>query len=228
MLFVKKARTKAKLPLQYALAVIGFFLTMIPVFGGPIEISIPHVGAIVGLVTFLLYIYWYSDLGRTKSEALTLGKAMPTFEAFDGDGKKVSTADYVGKPALYMFFRGNWCPLCVAQIKEVVADYQRLADAGIEVFLVSPQSEIETKKLAKKFSVAFHFLTDRDGEAAKKLGIFSPAGLPSGLQVLGYSSDTVLPTVIGVNAAGEIIFLDETDNYRVRPEPETFFAAFGI
>ena len=31
-----------------------------------------------------------------------------------------------------------------------------------------------------------------------------------------------LPTVIITDAKGKIVFADLTDNYRVRPEPETF------
>jgi hypothetical protein len=47
-------------------------------------------------------------------------------------------------------------------------------------------------------------------------------GLPFGMQLLGYDSDTVMPTVIITDDEGKIIFADLTDNYRVRPEPETF------
>jgi hypothetical protein len=54
------------------------------------------------------------------------------------------------------------------------------------------------------------------------LGIFSKNGIPFGFQVMKYESDTVMPTVVITNSKGEIIFADLTNNYRVRPEPETF------
>ena len=72
----------------------------------------------------------------------------------------------------------------------------------------------------------FHFLVDADHEASKRLGIFAKDGLPAGLQVLGYRSDTVWPTVIMTDADGTILFADLTDNYRVRPEPDAFLAVF--
>jgi hypothetical protein len=62
--------------------------------------------------------------------------------------------------------------------------------------------------------------------AAKQLGIFAKDGLPTGLQALGYDSDTVWPAVLITDAQGEIRFVDLTDNYRVRPEPSSFFAVF--
>jgi hypothetical protein len=36
-----------------------------------------------------------------------------------------------------------------------------------------------------------------------------------------------LPTIIMTNASGKIIFADLTDNYRIRPEPETFLEVFA-
>lgn len=48
-----------------------------------------------------------------------------------------------------------------------------------------------------------------------------------GMEVLGYDSDTVMPTVIMTDATGKILFADLTDNYRLRPEPETFLKVFS-
>ena len=46
----------------------------------------------------------------------------------------------------------------------------------------------------------------------------------TGLQALGYASDTVMPTVVITAPGGRILWADETDNYRVRPEPDTYLA----
>ena len=43
-----------------------------------------------------------------------------------------------------------------------------------------------------------------------------------GFGLLGYESDTVFPTVLVLDALGVIRWVDQTDNYRVRPEPDTF------
>jgi hypothetical protein len=42
------------------------------------------------------------------------------------------------------------------------------------------------------------------------------------MQVLGYDSETVLPTVIITAAGGKILWSHQTDNYRVRPEPALY------
>ena len=94
---------------------------------------------------------------------------------------------------------------------------------GIKVVLVSPQPDEQSRKLAAMHDVPFRFLVDQDNKLARSLEIAVSNGVPIGLPG-GYAPDTVLPTLIVTNAAGTIIFSDQTDNYRVRPEPDVFLA----
>jgi len=48
------------------------------------------------------------------------------------------------------------------------------------------------------------------------------------MQALGYDTDTVMPTIVITDKKGTILFADLTDNYRVRPEPETFFKVLDL
>jgi hypothetical protein len=40
------------------------------------------------------------------------------------------------------------------------------------------------------------------------------------LGILGYGQDTVLPTVLMTDEGGNIIYVDLTDNFRIRPRAE--------
>ena len=216
------ARTSSSLPFQLYSALIGGFIAAIGFLffeGSPAALFF---GAGVGLVGFLLYDFWYSRFSRTAGAALQLGKRLPDFELKDSEKGVVSSGSFIGKPVLMIFFRGNWCPLCMAQIKEVAAQYQEISDKGVEVALISPQPEKYTQKLASKFNVPYRFLTDEGNKVAKLLGIVNAGGTPAGLGLMGYDSETVLPTVLLTNGAGELVYIDLTDNYRVRPEPDQF------
>lgn len=227
LVFKTRARTQGRLPLLSLLGVIGVLLALLPFFGnGESAEILPLLLSITGFVLFQGYNFWYSSLGRRPNPALELGQPLPQFNLMDVDGKSVSSASYIGSPALFLFYRGNWCPLCMAQINEIADQYKRLHSAGVRVALISPQPEKQTQSLAKSFGVEFDFLIDKGSAAARQLRIDAPFGLPFGLQALGYESDTVLPTVIATNKNGIIIFSDQTDNYRVRPEPETFLSIF--
>ena len=227
MLFAKPvARTSANLNVLVVLAVIGALLALYLSQDDLQDVYAFAYGSGLGITGLLLYIFWYSRLGRKPNTALALGHQLPEFKLYTSAGNTWASSDLSQHPALFLFFRGNWCPLCMAQIKEVAASYQALDKLGISVFLVSPQPEKFTKALAKKFKVNFHFMIDKENQAAGILGIDAKHGTPKGMEALGYDSDTVLPTAILTDQNGLILFTDQTDNYRVRPEPETFLRVF--
>lgn len=175
---------------------------------------------VFGLVGGLLYDFWYSRLPNRDKSTLAVGALLPDFTLHSADGQSISSSQLRESPALILFYRGNWCPLCMAQIKEVAAQYRALNERGVAIYLVSNQSHENTQSLAERFDVPMNFLVDQQGQAARQLGILAEGGTPAGIP--GYEQDTSLPTVVITDANGKIIFADLTDNYRVRPEPETF------
>ncbi|MDD3763688.1 MAG: peroxiredoxin-like family protein [Nevskiales bacterium] len=176
----------------------------------------------VGVIGSLLYIFWYSRFGNRASANVRKGQRLPAFELEDEQGQPLPAAGFEGRPTLWIFYRGNWCPLCMAQIREVADQYRELAARGAEVLLISPQPAGHSRDLATRFDAPMRFLTDRDNRAARALGILAENGLPSGLQALGYDSDVPLPTVLITDAAGIVVYSDLTENYRIRPEPDAF------
>jgi pimeloyl-ACP methyl ester carboxylesterase/peroxiredoxin len=175
----------------------------------------------VGWLGSLAYQLWYSRFGRERSLSLAVGQPLPELLLEDERQRPVDVRTLPGS-LLLIFYRGNWCPLCMAQIREVAGQYKELAARGVQTVLISSQPHAHTASLAAKFNVPFHFLVDRDNRMARKLGILAHNGTPLGLQALGYSSDTAMPTVVLTDAHKQILFCDETDNYRLRPEPEVF------
>lgn len=223
MLTQRSARTSARLPAIIAFACAGFAISLWSWLVGFSDVT-PVLAALAGLVSFLVYSFWYSDLGPRHSSALALGRALPNFSVQDENGQKAWSASWRGRPTVLIFYRGNWCPLCMAQIKEVAGRYQEIEATGARVALISPQPQAHTRQLADKHGVRFEFYTDAGNEAARLLGIDHPGGLPLGMQALGYDSDTVLPTVIVTDKEGVVHWTHETDNYRVRPEPVLFLS----
>lgn len=185
----------------------------------------PAAIAILGLLSTQFYARWYTRLDREQQAGLQVGARLPHFEVLDVDGTPVSSESFLGRPTAFVFIRGNWCPLCVAQVRELAAEYQSLAARSIEVALISPQPLDETRSLAERFGVDFRYLTDPGAAAAASLGIRHDGGVPPGVTQLGYQADTVFPTVIVIDESGSVVFSDQTDDYRVRPEPALFIAA---
>ena len=222
-LFIKpQARTSRNLIVFTTLITLGSITSVI--FGSFFENN-DILGSSISLLLFIgwwLYIKWFSIFNKREKNILKVGNQFPIFELEDISKQIIKSTSYLGHPAIYLFYRGNWCPLCMAQIKEIASQYKELEKRGVTMNFISPQPHHFSKTLADKYNLGFNFLTDVENKVAKQLGIFSKNGIPAGFQAFGFDSDTVMPTVVITDANGKIIFVDLTDNYRVRPEPETF------
>jgi len=216
-------RTSENLPFLLLLSAIGVGLAGWEQFIEGVAGWAPTAIALVNSGIMLLYVFWYSRFGRIASMQLAVGSKLPEFRLQDASGNEVGTAELSDSPAVLLFYRGNWCPLCMAQIREIANRYQELDDMGIKVALISPQPDEHTRTLAESHAVPFHFLIDTGNELAESLGIAIDHGVPAGITG-GYAPGTVMPTVIVTDATGTIVFSDQTDNYRVRPEPDVFLA----
>lgn len=200
----------------------GAACTLLAVWAGPPRLAV--LVAVLGLALPLIYIHWYSRFGARAPGPLAIGQALPRFKLQHIDGREVASTAITVRPALWLFFRGNWCPLCMAQIKEIAAQYRELARRGVQVILVSPQRQRHSAELSQRFDAPMTFLRDVDNRVARQLGILAEGGLPLGMQVLGYDSDVPMPTVLITDARGIIVYHDLTDDYRIRPEPAEFLA----
>ena len=178
--------------------------------------------AAAAFIGWFIYLRWYSVFPDRGRSSLKVGTLLPDFSFYSLDGQSIDSASLRGQPHILIFYRGNWCPLCMAQVRDIAAAYRELSDRGARIMLVSPQPAGHSQKLAHRFAAPLEFFEDRHNQAARTLGIDSKSGIPAGMQLLGYASDTTMPTVVISDTDGRVLFADLTDNYRVRPEPDTY------
>lgn len=181
--------------------------------------------AFIALSGWLGYVAWYSDLGDRSKDKIKLGKKLPNIPLEDYEGKSLNSDDWAGEKRLVIFYRGNWCPICTAQVNELRKFDKQFKELGLKVTLISPQSHEKSRRHAMKVGMDYDFLVDMENEAAKKLGILHVSGVPKGFEVLGFDSDVPKPTTFVLDEKGKVVFADLTTNYRVRPRPEDILAA---
>jgi peroxiredoxin len=220
-IFAARPLKTARHPVEYSIAsALGLVITMVVSWRYGQAAGMVHAWAGFSVVMWFLYLRWYSVFPARQSASLATGLLLPDFELVNDTGEIINSALFRGKRHIFVFHRGNWCPFCTTQVKEMAARYRDIEQAGAQVVFVSPQSLAKNLQLAKRFNVPALFLSDPGSTVAKILGIQQAHGVPAGMQILGYDSDTTLPTVFISDADGRIVFADETDNYRVRPDPE--------
>ncbi|CAA0094302.1 Thiol-disulfide oxidoreductase ResA [Zhongshania aliphaticivorans] len=171
-----------------------------------------------GLGGVLVYVFWYTYLDRSDNILLHKGAKLPDFTLTSLAGEPVVSSSFIGKKVLWIFFRGNWCPMCQAQLDSLAKEFDTFKAYGVEMVLISPQSRVKSIKQKSRMPAPMQFFEDQDNQAAQRLGIVHRYGVPLGIR--GYGHDTTLPTVIMTDELGCIIYVDLTDNFRIRPKPE--------
>ena len=179
-LFTKsQARTSRNLNSYTFFIALGFLISVI---SGFIEIRdlLSFLISFVLVLSWLAYLKWYSVFEKRETSILEVGKMLPTFILEDISKNRISSTSFIGNPSIYLFYRGNWHPLCMAQIKEIAAQYKELEKRGVPMNFISPQPHKFSSSLAKKYNLGFNFLTDLNNNVAKQLRIFSENGIPAG------------------------------------------------
>jgi len=182
--------------------------------------------SVIGFASLHWYIWSFSTYGPRNSASISRGHSLPTLPLKRLDGSDIDSSSFAGSKTLLVFFRANWCPFCMNQLKEVKKSAERLKRQGVEVKFISNQGLENSRELAKKLDLPGHFeiLQDEGLKAARALEIEDIDGSPVGMK--GFPKDTVMATVIALDEEGRVLFGDETDNYRRRPHPDTFLDVF--
>ena len=176
-----------------------------------------------GLVVLLLaavYLYYRMHGARPAPEQLHPGKPLPEFEALDESGKRVNSRDLRGTPVVMIFVRGNWCPFCSRQVKNLTGYYKEIVDLGAKLILVTPKPQETTKRVAEFFDVELEFWLDESLSATRDLGLLLESAVPKDYYP-EYGSDTTWPTSLVIDAEGIIRYVEMSKHIMDRPDPKT-------
>lgn len=107
-----------------------------------------------------------------EDRALKVGDIAPDFTLPDAEGLPVSLYDTLQYNAVIIsFFRGNWCPFCMAELTHYQeAINNNLVDSAT-VIAISPQSIHFNHDLKVQNNLEFRILSDKGNEIADKYGL---------------------------------------------------------
>lgn len=96
--------------------------------------------------------------------ALKIGDKAPLFNLKDNNGKQVDLKQVLkeNKSVVLFFYRGQWCPYCNKQIKDLQDSLRILTAKGAYVIGVSPETDTNVSKTVAKTKATFSILSDRD------------------------------------------------------------------
>lgn len=166
------------------------------------------------------YLFYRSRSGRPVPDAIRRGRPLPEFSALDEQGNPLRSTDLKGAPAVLIFVRGNWCPFCNRQVRNLTNYYKQIVDRGAKLVFVTPKPLETTRRVAEFFEVDFDFWLDESLAATRLLGLLFEAAVPADYRK-EYGEDTTWPTSLVIDAAGVIRYVELSKHIIDRPNPKT-------
>jgi peroxiredoxin len=184
------------------------------------------------------------DMERVRSSdvldhALKVGDTAPEFALLDAFGHVVSLKSLLAEgPLVISFYRGEWCPYCNLELRELQASLPKIQALGAKLVAISPEKPDGGMIATEKNRLTFPILSDFKNKLARQFGIVFQVG--DGVKDLGkkvFKNDLELrngegsyqlpvPATYVIDASGIIRFSHVDADYMTgRVEAETVVAA---
>jgi peroxiredoxin len=155
-------------------------------------------------------------------EVITPGQQAPDFEAEALDGRVVSLRGVLASgPALLVFYRGGWCPICNSQINSLSLEAGAFEAKGVSLVALSNEPPTRGVEVLKRYGSRFPLVYDEGGAILSRYGLRDPSPAYAGLEdTEGYAR----PACVLVDRSGRVLWSYIGDNPRDRPTTAALLA----
>lgn len=164
--------------------------------------------------------------------ALGAGDSAPAFALPNAGGTVVSSAELLARgPLIVSFFRGKWCPYCVAELEALDEIVPELRALGGTLVAISPERPERTAQLVAEKNLRFDILFDAGNVVAERyrVGYVFPEYLLELYRdvlkhdIAAFNDDTEwklpIPARFVIDRQGLVREAKVDPDYRRRPEP---------
>lgn len=171
-----------------------------------------------------------------EQQVLAAGSLAPEFALPDNNGRAVRSSDLLALgPLIVKFFRGRWCPYCMADLSAWRDLYPQVRARGALLVAISPQTVHQNDLLLQQHPLPFPVLRDAGCAVAKQFGLVYKVSPPHqkhfrsilvNIPFINGDSEwrLPLPATYIVRADGTIAYAQAHADFRVRPDPEEVLA----
>jgi len=168
------------------------------------------------------------------------GTQAPEFRAVDNSGKTIDLKHLLKshKAVVLFFYRGQWCPYCNKQIKELQDSLQLLTGKGAYVVGVTPETGENINKTIDKTHASFSIIQDKDYSIMKAYQVNYTVDDAMLAKLKNYgvdleknngNTDHVLPVpaTYVINSSGKIIYVHFDKDYTKRASVSSILTALN-
>ena len=149
-----------------------------------------------------------------QQPAVQVDELAPDFSGLDADGKEFHLSDLRGAPVLLKFYRGYWCPYCVAELAQLNEFASDFAALGIKLVAVSSDRVDELRPFKRKHDWDITLVADPALAIHRLYNVQQRNFTPR----RGPFRDLAIPTTILIDRDGRALWLDQAVDFRVRPQ----------
>lgn len=174
--------------------------------------------AVVDVLGGLAFPVLYAFSGQSRTPpAVTVGGAIIDFTATDDEDRPFALAALRDAPVLLKFFRGHWCPYCVAELRRWEELLRPELDArGIRIVTICADAAAVIRRTRDRHGLHAVMIPDPDLTVTDRYRLRNPKNfaLKSGVIV-----PLPIPTTILVDATGTVRWIDQATDYMRRSDP---------
>ena len=144
----------------------------------------------------------------------------------------------IGKRTLLKFYRGSWCPYCSSELVMFEELKVKLAEYNVQIVGISNDSTEQQAAHLVRDNISHTLVSDPN------LNIIRQYGVEHHKAIGATAEDTInlfgihmpspwkmrykpmsIPTSILINESGEVVWIDQSDDYRLRASEEAVMSA---
>ncbi|WP_298238519.1 peroxiredoxin-like family protein [uncultured Algibacter sp.] len=109
-------------------------------------------------------------------KGLKVGDKAPDFILPNALGYSISLSESLKSgPVILKFYRGEWCPICNLDLREIQQYINQFKELNTEVLAISPQKPDDALSITQKNELKFEVLSDSNQEVIKAYNLqFDP------------------------------------------------------
>ena len=178
--------------------------------------------------TLTAFLFVFTLSAQEKPEGLFINSKAPDFKAVDQTGNSIRLKDMVKNGNVVLFFyRGNWCPYCSRQLKQLQDSLELFVENGVQVVAITPEKPEGISKTIEKSNATFPIIHDEEGKIMKAYDVrfaldeksvsrYKMSGIDLAATNGKNGTNLPVPAVYIINKENTIIYRYFNEDYKKR------------
>lgn len=144
----------------------------------------------------------------------------PDFILMDTNQNNIELRSLLGNDLiLLIFYRGDWCHICVSQISDFSNNYEEFEKKNTQILALSSDSLKGARKTAEKSGAKFPILIDSNAEIAESYGVLAKKREFKDIPALALRKKRyAIPSIIILDKTGVVRYKYVGKSFTDRPD----------